>query len=252
MPPDAATRYPSVTWLEEPGGSVFSLRALAVRHARGDVLAITEDHAWVERDWCRGIVEAHAAHPEAIAIGGAVENGATATHVDWASFFISNGPYMPPLAVGPVPSISLQANVSYKRRALAVDFPALGLMQFTFNRELAADGATMIADDRLVVQHVQALSWREHTVAHFHNGRSIAAFRLERMPAAMRPLRALGCLVLPPVMLTRTLRAVAAKKRHRRELLASLPPMVWLLSCHAIGELCGYVAGPGRSPWEVR
>lgn len=252
LPPDAHDAYPQVRWLEQTAGSVFTLRALALAHVRADLVAITEDHAWVAPDWCRRIIEAHAAHPEAAAIGGVVENGATDTPLDWASFFISNGPFMPPVATGVTTSISLQANVSYKRRTLATDIPTMGLMQMTFNRDLAAAGATMITDDRLLVYHVQALGWREHSAAHFHNGRSIAAFRLATMPASMRPVRALGCLVLPLVMLARTVRTVGAKRRHGRALLASLPPMIWLLCCHALGELCGYVAGPGDSPGRVR
>src|SRR5512140_3040108 len=114
QPPDPAVRYPGVVWVTQPGGSVFSLRALALRHAHGDVVAVTEDHAWVERDWCRRILDAYAAHPDAVAIGGVVENGATAALVDWASFFIANGPFMAPIANGVSESISLQANVSYK------------------------------------------------------------------------------------------------------------------------------------------
>ncbi len=252
QPPDAAARYPGVTWVAEPGGSVFSLRALALRHARGDVVAVTEDHAWVARDWCRRMLDAHTAHPDAVAIGGVVENAATAALVDWASFFVANGPFMAPIATGVTDAISLQANVSYKRRAVPGELPALGFMQMTFNRDLAGGGATLVADDRIVVHHMQALPWHEHVAAHFHNGRSIAAFRVARMARPMRALRALGCLVLPAVMLARTLRAVGRKRRHTRLLVASVPLMIALLCCHAAGELLGYLAGPADSPWHVR
>jgi hypothetical protein len=99
---------------------------------------------------------------------------------------------------------------------------------------------------------VQALAWREHVAAHFHNGRSIAAFRLARMSWPVRAVRALGCLVLPLVMLVRTLRDVGAKRRHTGVLIASVPLMISLLCCHAAGELLGYLAGPGDSPFRVR
>lgn len=159
---------------------------------------------------------------------------------------------MPPIATGVTDTISLQANVSYKRRILPATLPALGLMQMTLNRDLASRRQTLVADDRIVVHHVQALDLGEHSAAHFHNGRSIAAFRLERMSSALRALRALGCVVLPPVMLARTLRALLPKRRHARELIAAIPLMIWLLCCHATGELFGYVAGPGDSPRQVR
>ena len=252
IPPDAAARYPGVIWLEQADGSVFSLRALALEHVRGDVVAVTEDHAWVAPDWCRRILDAHAAYPAALAVGGVVENGATATLLDWASFFVANGPSMPPITNGLADTISLQANVSYKRDALPTELPALGFMTMTFHHDLAARKAALVADDRMRVTHVQALGWREHSASHFHNGRSIAAFRLGTMPPALRTLRALGCLVLPAVMLVRTVRTVAGKRRYGRKLVACLPLMAWLICCHTLGELLGYVAGPGHSPRHVR
>jgi hypothetical protein len=251
LPPEPRRRYPAITWLEERDGSVFSLRALALAHTHADIVAVTEDHAWVADDWCRNILAAHAAHPEAAAIGGVVDNGATGTRIDWASFFVAGGAFLPPIANGTVDRISLQANVSYKRRALPARLPPLGLMQMTFHHDLGARGEIFVADDRLVVHHVQVLAWRQHSAAHFHNGRSIAAFRLEHMSPALRLLRALGCFILPPVMLGRTLWAVGAKRRYTRELVMALPAMIWLLCCHATGELFGYAAGPGDSPRHV-
>jgi hypothetical protein len=249
-PNDADTRYPGVVWLHADGASVFALRALALARARGAILGITEDHAVVAPGWCARIVAAHARHPEAEVIGGVVENGATGTVVDWASFLVASGPFAPPLSRDE-PRVSLQANVSYKRAALAgaVD-GAMGLVQHTVNDALSARGATLVADEGLVVVHDQHLSWREHSAGHFHNGRSIAASRLQRL-GWRRALYACATPGLPPVMLVRTLRAVLPKRRYGRELIAGLPAMCWLLLCHAAGELAGYVAGPGRSPERV-
>ena len=250
-PPDGDHRYPGFVWVTQSGGSVFSLRAHAIAQTRGKIVAMTEDHAWVAPDWCRRILDAHETHPDVAAIGGVVENAATTAIIDWASFFIASGPYMAPITTGVSTSISLQANVSYKRRVISASSSALGMMQLTFNRDLAAVGQKLLADDRIVVYHDQALSWRRHSAAHFHNGRSIAAFRLPGMSPGIRVLRAMGCLVLPPVMLWRTLRDVGRKRRHVRELITSIPLIVWLLCCHACGEFFGYTAGPGDSPWRV-
>jgi hypothetical protein len=251
-PPDGDPRYARVVWLEgSSGASVFALRALALGHVRGRLVAITEDHALIVPGWCARVIASHAAHPDAVAIGGVVDNGARSTAVDWASFFIANGPFAPPLSPG-TPRISLQANVSYKRAALAgaASTDALGLVQHDVNHQLAAGGGTLIADEQLVVVHDQHLSWREHSAGHFHNGRTIAASRLPRL-GRRRALYAVGALGLPPVMLLRTLRAVLGKRRYTRPLLAGLPAMCWLLLCHAAGELAGYVAGPGGSPERV-
>jgi hypothetical protein len=248
-PADAEQRYPGVVWLDAPGASVFALRALALRHARGRLVALTEDHALVAPGWCARVIASHATHPDAAAIGGVVDNGARSTVVDWASFFIANGPFAPPLSASAT-QISLQANVSYKRSALAGTAGAIGLVQHDVNHRLAAAGGMLVADEQLVVVHDQHLSWREHSAGHFHNGRTIAASRLSRL-GRQRALYVVGALGLPPVMLLRTLRVVLEKRRYTRQLLAGLPAMCWLLVCHAAGELAGYVAGPGGSPERV-
>ncbi len=90
LPEDVARRYPEVTWLKVQGASVLQLRALAMSHTSGEVVAVTEDHCRVAPDWCERILEAHKRYPEAAAIGGAVENGARRKIIDWASFFIVN------------------------------------------------------------------------------------------------------------------------------------------------------------------
>jgi hypothetical protein len=240
----------SVRWLSAPGASVFQLRARAAADARGAIVAVTEDHCRVAPDWCRAILDAHRDHPEAAAIGGAVENGAGSGLLDWAHFFFVNGRFMAPL--GPAAPVALQANVSYKRRALPDAWPALGMMEMLHNRALAQRGEPLVADDRIVVAHVQSLGLVGTCAAHVHNGRSIAGFRLAHVGRAERVLRLLGCVVLPPVMVWRTLRAVWPKRRRRGLVLASIPLMAVFACCHAAGEAIGYVAGPGTSPQRLR
>ena len=251
LPPDLAVRYPAVRVVEVPNASVFRLRAAALAECRAPIVALTEDHAYVDADWCRRVLAAHAEHPEAAAIGGVVENGATRTLADRVGFLIANGPFLPPLPDATDAAISQQANVSYKRAALPTATSTLGFMVHTFHEELRARGGVLRADPRMIAFHVQELPLAGHMAGHFHNGRSIAAFRAERMPAWWRPVRAAGCLVLPAVMLARTVRTVWPKDRFRGSLVAGLPLMLWLLCCHAAGELLGYLAGPGGSPEHV-
>lgn len=251
VPPDAERDYPLARWVEDPNGSVFRLRAAAIAVCRAPIVAITEDHAYVADDWCRRVLEAHAEFPAAAAIGGVVENGATRSLRDRVGFLIANGPYARPIRVGPSAAISQQANVSYKRAFLPRADSAFGFMAHTFHEQLRAEGALLRADDRLVAFHVQELSLLGHGAGHFHNGRSIAAFRAARMAPWRRPIRALACALLPPVMLARTLASVLEKRRDVGTIVAGLPLLIGLLCCHAAGEFLGYSAGPGDSPEQV-
>ncbi len=247
--PEAERLYPAVTWLQgKRDDSIFRLRALALPHCRAQIIALTEDHAWVAPDWCQTILEAHERYPDAAAIGGVVENGATASIPDWAGFFVTNGRFMGPIRNGASDDIALQANVSYLRRALPQSLPEYGIVQSIFHKQLRERGEKLIAHDRMVVYHTQDLTLRGHSAAHFHNARSTAA--LLRVAAPDDPWLA-GYAVLVPKMIFTTVATVIRKRRHRRELLMAVPIIAWLVCCHAAGELIGHFAGPGRSPTQV-
>ncbi|HJQ82565.1 MAG TPA: glycosyltransferase [Candidatus Binatia bacterium] len=244
----ALPAFADVIRVHEPGASVFRLRALGLARARGDVVAVTEDHCRVRPGWCAEVLESHRRHPSAGVVGGVVENGATGRLLDWAHFLVSNGPFMAPVRSGARRRVSGQANLSYKRRALPAEIPALGVMEMLYTRRLRAAGERLVVDDRLVVAHVQSLGFARTCASHYHNGRSIAGFRRARMRAPERCARLAGTALLPPFLLARTLGAVLAKRRAVGVALASLPLMGLLVCCHAAGELVGYVSGPGTSP----
>lgn len=246
-----ADSYPQVTRLERKGASVFYLRAVGIAAASGDIIAITEDHCRVGPDWCEQIIKAHQDHPEAAAIGGAVENGATSSLIDWANFFLVFSPFMPPIRNGESKEIALQANISYKRRVIPEDMGQLGMMEMLFNRVLFERGEKLVADGRILVHHDQSHSLFGTLAAHFHNGRSIAGFRLQHIRGLERVARAGGTVILPPFLFYRTVRNLWRKGRLTDKALTSLPLLVLLTCCHAAGELTGYIKGPGKSPQHL-
>jgi hypothetical protein len=247
--PDGKELYPAVRWLQGArDDSVFRLRAFALPQCRADIIALTEDHARVDTNWCGAILQAHAQYPEAAAIGGVVENGATESIADWAAFLIINGRFMRPIRNGPSREISLQSNVSYKRSALPGSFPQFGLVTSTLHHELHEGGAMLVASDRMVVHHAQKLTLGSHSALHFHNARSTAG--LLRIAAPASPWLA-GYAVMLPKLVWRTVATGLRKRRHRRELIMGFPLIVWLVGCHAAGELIGHFMGPGDSPRRV-
>src|SRR5688500_7411279 len=70
MPAPSPTALgPRTTWISEPGRSVFQLRLTAYRAATAPIVGVTEDHCFLPADWARRNLDAHAAHPEAAAVG---------------------------------------------------------------------------------------------------------------------------------------------------------------------------------------
>lgn len=251
LPGDVAHLYPEVVWVKEEGASVFKLRGVAMAQARGEIVAVTEDHCEVTPHWCERVIESHRKHPDAAAIGGVVENGATTRLIDWANFFLVFGPFTAPIENGEQEKISLQANISYKARVVPRVVPPLGMMEMLFNRELIARGEKLVADDSLVVRHIQSWGFFGTFAAHFHNGRSIAGFRLRDIGWPERIIRLGGSFILPPVLFWRTLAPIAMKRRLLPQALASSPLLALLVCCHSVGEFVGYIAGAGKSPQQL-
>ncbi len=253
-PPPSEEVGGQVRWLTSSADSVFKHYAEGLREARGEVVATTEDHAIPRPGWCAAILRAHAEHPEAAAIGGAIENGSGRSLIDWASYFITQGPHMAPLGDRQVPMTTNEANVSYKRWAVADldDNDGLGFMAILHNRRLAERGEILRVDDRMVVDHLETIGLRATSVIHFHNGRSIAGFVRRTGMTPEHWLRMAAALVLPVYRTARAVRIGMGKGRLRGRLLASAPIALWLDLCGGAGHLLGYAMGEGDSPRHLR
>ena len=244
----------TVRWIKAEDSSVFELFALALRAARGEVVALTEDHAIPRQGWIPAVIRAHLEHPEAAAIGGAIENGSTHGLLEWASYFTTQGPHMAPLGNQVVPMTTNEANVSYKGDIIADVDPdeGLGFMAILYNRRLAEQGRVLRVDDRIVVDHFETVGFGWTTSIHFHNGKTISGFRRERGMTNEDWVRVGTSMLLPAWRTLRVLRIGWAKGRLRRQLLAAVPLALWLEYVQAFGHVAGYVAGPGDSPDHLR
>ena len=201
-----------IRWLSLPGRSVFQLRLAGYRAAQGAVIAITEDHVYVEPDWIERIVEAHRQFPNAGAIGGAVLNHTDQKLVDWAAFFLTQGPFMPPLVNGVAERISGPANVTYKKRVLdrLGGDEEQGVIDF-LELPAALQGEELVADDSIRVRHNQSQGLLRTSLAEFDNGRTIAGYRRRDMTRGDW-LRIVSSPVLPVYRAVRQMRIVRTKE----------------------------------------
>jgi GT2 family glycosyltransferase len=67
-----ASRYPGVRYVCEPRPGLDWARNRAIREARGEILAFTDDDAVVDRAWLTALVRVFTADPEAMAVTGLV------------------------------------------------------------------------------------------------------------------------------------------------------------------------------------
>jgi hypothetical protein len=198
------------------------------------------------------MLDAHAAHPEATAIGGSVENAATGNLMDWGSFLVVQVNVASPIRSGPAKRLSGAVNVSYKRHAIEQmeNYGGLGAMDGLHQRHLAATGATLINDDSIRVLHDQSLGFRGTTAIHYNAGRTMSGFKRQHMDA-VQWLRVIGAPFVPLARYVRT--ATLLGSRGYGPLVARCTPaMLWLLYSQGAGQFVGYLAGPGDSPGKVQ
>src|SRR3990167_6418785 len=80
--------------------TIPELRAIGIREAKCDILALIEDHCLVPENWFTEILKAH--ESDYVAIGGAVENACQDRVLDWATFFCEYSAFIQPVPFSPV------------------------------------------------------------------------------------------------------------------------------------------------------
>ncbi len=246
-PPGGGTD-PRLRTVSAPGESVFALRARGVAAARGEIVAITEDHCIPEPDWPAELVAAHSRHPEAVAISGAVANGATADRWEWANFLLTFAEHMRPVDDAPATRAPSVANGSFKRDLAALPAtPAPGLLELELMPGLVSAGR-VARDGGPLVTHDQSHGSGWATLgAHFHNGRASTGLRTDS-PGPRTALAEARRLAALPWRLTREVRhALALRPPLRGTAAAGARVVPVVAAAHAAGELTGLLAGPGRS-----
>jgi hypothetical protein len=248
----AVSGQPGVTLLRLPeDANLPRLLGAALPRASGSILAITDVTCGIDDRWVASILEAHESpHP---VIGGAVEPGDLRSLVDWAAYFCDYGQFMLPLRAGPAAEMPGN-NLSIKRSALATgrEFVEGEFWKTYWCRQVQAAGHALHAAPSIVVSYNKSFRLGPYLAHRFHGGRCFAGMRIARAPAARRAAYAAGSPLLPLLFCARILRAVVPKGRHLGRLLLSLPIVLPATIAWALGELAGYLRGPGTSCRHVR
>jgi hypothetical protein len=237
---------PKVELVEADGRPpIPRLRHQGVRRARGEVVAILEDHGEVAHDWASQVLEAHRGPWGAV--GGPVENGRKGL-VNWAAFFCEYTPYMGPIPEGEHADLPGN-NIAYKRPHLLRHAHLLdeGRWESWINDRLRADGVPLRSTNRMVVWHIKPFRAMSFLAQRFHFARSFAGMRRADQSWPRRLLYGAGSAALPALLLARITRQVLTKRRHLGRFAACLPLLGLFLTVGAAGEMVGYLFGPGRS-----
>jgi hypothetical protein len=210
--------------------------------ARGEIVALIEDHGIVTPDWSARLLEAHAG--ASAAVGGAIENGIDRP-LNWAVYFCDFLRYQNPLPEGETAIVS-DANVAYKRIALESIRPIWREIfhEASVTAALRSRGQQIILAPAAVLhQHRQGLRVSSALRERFVWGRSYAATRARLARLSQRAFWAFFAPALPALMMTRMTRMAWQKRRTMNAFLKAFPLTCALAASWSCGEWVGYVTG---------
>lgn len=229
-----------------PDTTIPDMRAAGFRAARGRAVAVIEDHVIVPTGWARDLLAALAAGKQVV--GGAVQNAATDTLMDWAAFLCEYSHCMPPIEGGSVSWLTGN-NVAYAQALLETHRTALeaGKWENHLHDTLRAEGVELYCRPDIVVGHKKHYTYGEYLSQRYLYARSYAGARVAGAPLARRLAYGVAAVALPPLLMYRTVMRIARKRQHLGTLVKSLPLIATFVVSWGAGEVVGYLLGPGDS-----
>ena len=225
-----------VRWIAAPGEGVFALRRRGMQLADTPLVALTEDHCVPAADWWQAILCAHREQPQARAIAGRAINGSTRTACERAAFLMTLLPSIAPLDKGYTAGHLSISGASFRRHE-GWDLDLAGVPRLS--------RADVASDPRVLVTHVQPGGWRDLAALQFHNARAVSGDR--GLGTSRDWLRLMAAWLMPWPRIARQLTACVRKGLRLHDLVVCVPAFVWLFHAKGVGEIAGYLFGPGIS-----
>jgi hypothetical protein len=227
--------------VEDP--DIYRLRMVGVREAKGAVIAIGEDHAIPQPDWCEAVIRAHEENPTAAAVAGCLVNATDSTLSGRANFLAFAAPWTPPMPALPGDRPPPTSALSFKREAIAELRDEVGALEAQLMQELFASGR-VAADDRIRVDHHQDHGWVWAVRNSFWGSRASYGF-LRRSLAPRERVRRAGQIIrwMPGILW----REARTGQRRAGSPARDLVLVAAIIAANTAGGVVGLAAGPGRS-----
>lgn len=241
--------YPKITLLSCPAiMSLPMLRTLALDKAKGDFVIVIEDHNVPSENWLTSFFDAfQKAPPDTVAIGGCVENGVTETPLDWATFLCEYSFFLAPVQEGESKVIP-GMNVCYKHDVLdGLDRSLLtsGFWETTVHPVLLQNKKKLYSTNDIKLFHSKEFSFTLFAKQRFIYSRYYAGIRFKKNDYLHRMSACVSTIFLPALLLFRMFKQIRLKGRFFKEFKSSFPILFVFTVIWALGEMQGYLFGPG-------
>jgi hypothetical protein len=247
-----AAEHPWARVLAAPPGhraTVPELRRIGVEAARGEVVAVLEEHCTAPPGWLDAL---SAAFREGdAAIGGPILDSDFARLRDWCVYFSEYHNYLPPWPDGERYALN-GANIAYDRAKLLAHRGVLdsGYWEVVLHPLLAREGRFR-AVDAMGAHHTGPFDYRYYLRQRYLLSRVWGGTQKDRVAPHVRAAHLVLGPVFPLFLFARVTSRVLAAPRYLGRYAATLPLLAPAWIAYAWGEWLGYLAGPGRALEEV-
>lgn len=236
-----AAERPDVRFVANAGQRTpLELASRAVAEATGRLVLLTEDHCVPRPGWARAMLDAQA--DDRAVVGGAVEPLEGSTVRDWAFYLVDYYRYMPPVAAGPSPTLTV-CNASYRADRLeAVSHVWRDIFHETaINEALAGRFGTLWLTPEARVGMRRHVAFSSALYERYAFGRLFGCTRLEFLPGWRRWYYATLAPALPAILFGRMARAASRDRDNARRFLRAWPFVAALVLAWSWGEWLGYL-----------
>ena len=247
--------YPWVKTVPAPaqpeGGriSVPALRAIGVEHARGEIVAVIEEHCRAPEGWLRAIRDSF--QPDDAAIGGPILDDAFTRRRDWVVYFSEYHNYLPPWTDGARSGLN-GANTAYRRTCLMKHRDAMrrGYWEVEVHPLLEREGR-LRGLQRLGVHHTGPFNFRYYLRQRFLLARVWGAMQREKVSTAKRIFYLVFAPLFPFLLFARIASRVKQSGRYMGTFASAAPLLAPVMVAYVAGEWSGYALGFGNALEEV-
>ena len=234
--------------------SLPAMRTRALKQAEGRFIVVTEDHCVPAGNWLESFSKAFAhAPPETVAVGGCVNNGVADSAFDRATYFCEYGAFAEPVAEG-VTSNLPGMNIAYRHNVLKRFDNSLlekGFWESTIHPELQKNGQLFFSSNNIKITHCKKFSFDLFARQRFLYSKYYADMRYPPQWILVRVAAGLATVVLPLLLLLRSLRNVMLKPALRKGYVSSIPVLLLFYVIWAWGEMIGYLVGSNNALREL-
>jgi hypothetical protein len=222
-------------------------RARAIREARAEVIAFTEDHSYPDPSWAEALLRAHD-EPHA-AVAPAMRNANPETRVSWADLFLGYGRWLAP-GRRAVMDLLPGHNISYKRSVLLeydADLDRLMEAETVLLWDLRRRGHTLLFEPAATTAHINFTRFRVWLDAQWHLGRVFAATRAANWSLVKRIAFAAASPAIPLIRMSHVIR-FGHRNRVPVGTIAGVIPLLFVgLAVDFVAQATGTLFGNGES-----